>query len=295
MSFDKANSFQATMASVISLLSSKRSKGLLALVLLSGVSACGTNGVEVTTEFRSASTVQEGTKIYYEQRKVGEVIEVLQQASGSLITMIIDTDAAATIDSQAAIVVNRIKPGAPLEIHASGLPHKLGLQQGQSLRGLNSMLELVAWSLGDALQVGSGELAGYVDSFQDYLQGQEFQQDRALVEAGVEEMALIASDTMKTVEQDLAAAMSEMSVSQEELAVAIQELGDELSPIAEEMAKSGTDLMAELQKFSQGLDKATAEEQASGQRLIESIIATIEKLSAAAERGAQGSPAELPQ
>jgi hypothetical protein len=209
--------------------------------------------------------------------------------------MLINQQDAATIDSQAAVLINIIKPGMPLEIYASASPETLGLTQGQQLKGLDSMLELVAWSLGGAIQVGSAELSGYVDSFQGYLQGEEFQADRTRVEEGVKEMAAIASDAMQTVEQDLAAAMSEISVSEEELAAAILELGDELSPVAEEMAKNGTDLMAELEKFAQGAESATAEQQASGQRLIESLIETIEKLNQAAELGAQRSLDEAEQ
>lgn len=267
----------------------KNFKALTAITLLAVISGCGNNGIEVTTEFRNGQGLTEGRKIYFEGRGVGEVIDIAEQGSGSLITMVINQEAAASIDSQAAVVVNRIKPGAPLEIYSSASIDTLGLKEGQQLHGLNSMIELVAWSVGDAIQVGSGELSGYVDSFQDYLQGEKFQDDRARVEQGVREMAEVASQAMKTVEQDLANAMSEVNVSEEELAAAILELGDELSPIAEEMAKSGTDLMAELEKFTQGLESATAQEQESGQKLIESLVETIEKLNDAAERGAKRS------
>jgi len=267
-------------------------KSVVVLLLLITLSACGNNGVEISTEFRSAQGLKEGTKIYFEERGVGEVIDIAERDSGSLVTMVIDEEAALTIDSQAAVVVNRIKLGAPLEIYASASPDTLGLQEGQQIRALNSMIELVAWSVGDALQVSTGELTGYVDSFQDYLQGEKFQEDRARVEQGVKEMAKVASEAMKSVEQDLAEAMSEIDVSEEELATAIKELGDELSPLAEEMAKSGTDLMAELEKFTQGLENATADEQQSGQQLIDSLIETIEKLNDAAERGAEASGGE---
>jgi len=264
-------------------------KAVISLIFLAGLSACGDSGIQVTTEFRSAQSVKEGTKVYFEERGVGQVIAIVEQGSGSIVTMMIDHQAAETIDSAAAVVINRIKPGSPLEIYASASAKQLGLQDGQQLKGLDSMIELVAWSLGDAFQAGSGELSGYVDSFQQYLQSDEFEDDRAQVEAGVKEMATVAAMAIKTIEQDLASAMAEMSVSEEELALAIQQLGDELSPVAEEMAKSGTDLMFELEKFTQGLESATLEEQAAGQRLIESIIATIEKLDAAVERGAQRS------
>lgn len=278
-------------------------KAAIPLMFLAGLSACGDSGVRVTTEFRSAQGVKEGAKVYFEERGVGQVVAIDEQGSGSqgsgsqgsgsIVTMMIDPQAAETIEPGSAVVINRIKPGTPLEIYASASATQLGLQDGQQLKGLDSMIELVAWSLGDAFQAGSGELSGYVDSFQQYLQSDEFEEDRAQVEAGVKEMALVASTALKTVEQDLAAAMNEMTVSEDDLALAIQQLGDELSPIAEEMAKSGTDLMFELEKFTQGLDNATAEEQAAGQRLIESIIATIETLDAAAERGAQRSVDEV--
>ena len=102
-------------------------------------------------------------------------------------------------------------------------------------------------------------------------------------------MAAVASEAMKSVEHDLAEAMSDIDVTEEDLAEAIRELGDELSPLSEEMAKSGTDLMAELDKFTQGLENATADEQQAGQELIDSLIETIEKLNDAAERGVERS------
>lgn len=264
-------------------------KPLVLLLSVMMLSACGDNGVKISTDFRSAQGVKEGARIYYQEAKVGQVIEVqtIGENSGSRVFMLIDLDAAAKIDAQAAVAVNRIKPGSPLEIYASAAARDFGIEDGQQLKGLNSMIELVAWSVGDAIDVGTGELAGYVDSFQDYLAGEQFEEDRARVEQGVKEMAAIASETMKTVEQDLSDAISDIAVSEEELAAAILELGDEMSPIAEEMAKSGTDLMAELEKFTNGLENATAEEQLAGQKLIDSLIETIEKLNAAAERGAE--------
>jgi len=286
------NQIQMLSASRINLLA----KSVLLLLSAIMLSACGDSGVKISSDFRSAQGVKEGARVYYQEAKVGQVVEVqsLSDASGSRVIMMIEPEAAAKIDSQAAVAVNRIKPGSPLEIYASAAAQDFGIEEGQQLKGLNSMIELVAWSVGDAIDVGTGELAGYVDSFQEYLAGEQFEEDRARVEQGVREMAAIASETMKTVEQDLSDAISDIAVSEQELATAILELGDEMSPIAEEMAKSGTDLMAELEKFTQGLEDATAEEQVAGQKLIESLIETIEKLNAAAERGAEQGGAPSP-
>jgi len=258
-----------------------------ALVLGAILSACGGSNMEVSANFSSAQGIKEGTPVYFQEKIVGEVSEVEEQNKGSSVTLELDETAAQGINASAAVVVNRIKPGAPLEIHVSGVPSKNNLQAGQELQGLNSMFELVAWSLGDALQAGTNELAGYVDSFQTYLQGEKFQQDKAIIEEGVKEMAEAASETMKSVEQELTAAMSEMTVTEEQLADAIKELGIEVSPLAKELAKSGTDLAQELDKFAEGLENATQEEQESGQKLIESLVEALERINESAQEGAR--------
>ncbi len=260
-------------------------KAVFVLFLLLVLSACGNSGVEVSTKFSSAQDIKEGTAVYFEEKIVGEVTGVTHTNPGSHVVLEIDENAAKKISTDSAVVVNRIKPGAPLEIHVSGVASDVGLTAGQELDGLNSMFELVAWSIGDAFQAGSGEVSAYVDSFQNYLQGEQFQEDKAIVEEGVKEMAVAASEAIKSVEQELQAAMSDMSVTEEELAKAIEELSDEMSPLAKEMARSGTDLMQELDKFAQGLESASKEEQESGQKLIESLVAAIEKLNQSAEEG----------
>ena len=264
-------------------------KFTLLVAVFALLSACGNSDVEVSASFSSTQKIEQGTTVYFEENVVGEVASVEQMESGTFVSLTIEEKAASKISTNAAVVVNRIKPGAPLEIHVSGVPSETYLQDGQKIEGLNSMFDLVAWSVGDALQAGTGEIVGYVDSFQTYLEGEQFQQDKAIVEEGVKQMADAATEAIKTVEQDLQAAMSEMSITEEELAQAIRELGDEMSPLAKEMAKGGTDLMFELEKFAQGLDSASTEDRESGEKLIEALSAAIEKLDQSAEEGVQES------
>ena len=49
-------------------------KIVIPLMLLAGLSACGDSGMQVTTEFRSAQGVKKGTKVYFEERGVGQVL-----------------------------------------------------------------------------------------------------------------------------------------------------------------------------------------------------------------------------
>ena len=266
------------------------SKRLIALVAILLLSACSDSGVEVSVEFRNAQGIKEGTRVYYEGSIVGKVTEV--DDSDSRVFMLIEEKPASKIDANAAVVVNRIKPSAPLEIHSSAAAQSFGLQEGQELKGLDSMIELVAWSVGDVIELGTNELSGYVDSFQSYVTSERFQEERDRVQQGVKEMALIASEAIKSVEFDLSEAIGDIDVTEEELVEAIRQLGDEMSPLAEEMAKSGTDLMAELEQFAAGIDGATIEEQIAGQKLINSLVEAIDKLNSAAERGVQRSADE---
>ena len=265
----------------------KRLTALTAVLLLT---ACSDNGVEVSVEFRNAQGVKEGTRVYFEGSIVGKVVDL--DESGSLVSIVVDEKPASKMDSNAAVVVNRIKPSAPLEIHASAAADSYGLQDGQQLKGLDSMFELVAWSVGDVIEVGTGELSGYVDSFQEYVAGERFQEDRERVQQGVKEMALIASEAINAVELDLSKAIEDIGVTEEELAEAIRQLGDEMSPLAEEMAKSGTDLIAELEQFAAGIENATIEEQIEGQKLINSLLEALDKINSAAERGVERSEQE---
>lgn len=263
-------------------------KAAISILTVLLLSACG-NGVEISAKFTKTQNVKEGAQVIYLGDVVGNVKSYSGDQSGSVIVMNIDEEAAAEIDPNSAVVINRIKPGSPLEIHASVTPTEGGVSSGQELNGMNSMFDLVAWSVGDAFKSSTNELSAYVDDFSNYLESDQFKDDKALVEQGVIEMATSATEAMQSIEKDLAEAMADIDVTEEDLAKAIESLGDDLSPLAKEMAKSGTDLMLELDKFAQGLENATAEEQASGQRLIESMLAAIERLNASAEEGVKES------
>ena len=265
------------------------------LVVVSLLSACGGGGVEVSAKFNKAHNVKAGAQVYYLGKVVGEVQRNAKDEQGSLVVMSIDEDAAMSIDPNSAVVVNRIKPGSPLEIHPSIAPVEGGISDGQELLAMNSMFDLVAWSVGGAFKSTTNEVSAYVDEFSNYLDSDQFKNDKALVEQGVTEMANSATQAMRSIERDLAEAMADIDVSEEDLVKAIEGLGDDLSPLAKEMGKSGAELMLELEKFSQGLDSASPSEQASGQRLIESILAAIERLNESAEAGVKGSIEEAQQ
>ena len=268
------------------LVKNTRAISLLIAVLL--LAACS-NGVEVTAKFDQAQNIEEGAQVYYKGNVVGNVKRHTKEPQGSAVVMSLDEAAAKIIAPNSAVVINHIKPGSPLEIHASVNPAQGGVSHGQELVGMNSTFDLIAWSVGDTFKSTTTELSTYVNEFSNYLESDQFKNDKAQVEQGVAEMANSAAQAIQSIEQDLASAMADIDVSEEDLAKAIEGLGNDLSPLAKEMAKSGTNLMQELDKFTQGLENATPAEQASGQRLIESMLAAIERLNKSAGEGVKES------
>lgn len=282
------------MLKIIFLSSLKRFSVMKAavLVLLSLLAACDSGGVNVVANFANTQDIEEGAAVYYEQHAIGEVSDVSNSDSGSLVQLTLDESVANQIDGSAALVVNRLKEGAPLEIYNRPSADNVGLTSGQELKGLDSMIQLGAWMVGDAIQLGAGSLSSYAQAFQEYLQGDEFQQDKLNFEQKMNEVTVAASGALKSLEQDIEKASSEFEVTEEEVAAVIEELGEELSPVAEELSRSGAQLMQELEKFALGLEDSNSAEQKTGQQFLESLTAALEKLNESIEKGAAEAPVD---
>jgi len=258
---------------------------IAALALMSFLGACGSNSVDVMAKFSNTKDIKEGTTVYFEDRAVGEVEDVSGQDGGSIILLGINQDAATKISGHAAVVVNRIKPGAPLEIYNPSGDLRGPLEEGQMLQGMDSMLELMAWSVGDAINEGSKEFGSLMSGFTEYLKGDDFQRGKQEFQEQMKEAGNAAGNALRSVEQDISEAITNMVAAEEEAAQMVERLGEELSPMVAELSRSGAELSAELEKFAQGLENAAPEEQETGKRFMESLIATLEKLNESMEQG----------
>ena len=81
-----------------------------------------------------------------------------------------------------------MKNNAPIEIY-NKLNEEVLIEKDAQLTGLNSMFQLGAWMVGDSLSAGSDSLTGYVDAFQRYLNGDQFQQDKQFIENGAKQLS----------------------------------------------------------------------------------------------------------
>jgi len=261
---------------------------LLASLTLLMAARCS-SGVQVSAHFENTQDIKEGTVVYFENEAVGEVVDVEATNGGSVVRLALSEEAPKSISSNAAVVVNRLKQGAPLEIYNRDIAGQETLKDGQELKGFDSMLQLGAWMVGDAIQLGSGSVSDLVQSFQDYLQGDKFQQDKAEVTAQIGAATTAAQEALKTIEQDVNTAVQELVDSEGDAAKSIEQLGEELSPLVGELAKSGTILAEQLEQFTKGLQEAQNEEQQAGQTLIDSLTAMLEKLNRSMQQGAENS------
>jgi len=246
--------------------------------------ACGSNDLTVSTQFTNTHDVDSGSPVYLDGKLVGEVIDVASSDKGMQVEISIDPKLAELVDSNAAVVINRLKQDAPIEIYNRG--KRTGpIQDGQSLTGLDSMFQLGAWMVGDAIKVGSSSVSEYVDAFQKYLQGEQFQQDKQQVQQQINVAENVARETIKSVNTEVNNAIEELSQLEEPAAEAVEQLGNELSPVVEELAKSGSAVIQELEKLTQGLEQAQQQEQQAGETFLASLLATLEKLNNSVNSG----------
>lgn len=259
------------------------------LLLAAALGACSNGGIEVVSQFSNTQDIKEGSKVYLDEKVVGEVVDVANKGEGSRVLIVFDKQAADSISAKSALVVNRLKEGAPLEVY--NRPSSAGefLQDGQELTALDSMFQLGAWMVGDAIQLGTGSVSDYLQSFQDYLKGEQFQQDKAQVTEQINAATQAAQVAVEQAEKEVSDAIQEMADSEQEMAAAVEQLGQELSPMMQELGSSGAQLVEQLQRFTQGLQNTDKEEQQTGKALMDSLLETLEKLNQSIEQGVQGS------
>ena len=266
---------------------------ILSLSVLLLLGACSGSGVDVTAKFSNTQDIKEQAVVYFEDQPIGEVSDVKKSQNGSIVKLSLDKDAAKNISSRAAVVVNRLKEGAPIEIYNSGDANSAPLTTGQELKGLDSMFQLGAWMVGDAIQLGSGTVSQYVDAFQEYLKGDKFQSDKAQVQTQIAQATDAAKQAMETVERDVTEAVEEatgemskavadlgdelepivkeFAVAEQEMARTVEELGSELSPIIEELLGVESQMSQAVEELGTELAPMVKELSKSGSLLVEQL------------------------
>lgn len=257
---------------------------LLAMLLFAG---CAEQGIQIQANFDNAQQFKPGAELYFDGQVVGSVDSVESSAEGSLVYFNIKPEMAQSLSSKSAIVVNRLKECTPLEIYNRGSNTEHPLVSGQTVKGLDSMVQLGAWMVGDAIKLGETSLSDYVQSFQDYLSGEQFQQDKDAVKQQLDSARSQAQTVVQQLEEDLQAGAEQLAATEQAAAEVLESLGEELAPIVEGLAGDGAKLAQELQQFADSLQQQNEDERLAGEAFLASLLTTLERLNQAFEDGAQ--------
>ena len=238
--------------------------------------ACSSE-MQVTTTLNSTKDIQSGDAVYLSGTAVAEVTKVVQQAGKTTLTLELNNQGESAIKQNAAIVVNRLKAESPIEIYNKQGETEL-VQDGAELQGLNSMFQLGAWMVGDSLAVGKGNLSEYVDAFQRYLNGDEFQQDKQAMQDAAKQLGKEVQGAAQVLTEEAKRVTKDLGITEQKAAEAIEQLGNELAPVLNEFSKSGQAVVEELEKFSENMEAQNLEGKELGSTILSSLLKTLEQV-----------------
>ena len=257
-------------------------------ILITGLlTACGSS-TDVITTLHNPANLAEGTMVYLGGDLAGEVVDIVYDGQSATIRIELAGDHFSRVDRSAIVVQNTMKDGYPLEIHNSNTP--LGMvENGVELRGLDSMLQFGAWSIGDAISVGSETAANYLVQMQDYLESQDWEHQKQEIREQIRSAGDSATKAVNDVSKELNETVEKLRELEAE-AVATSErlgeqLGQDLTDILGEFRDSGEALASELEKLAAQLDENDYGA-AAGQGFLDMLQAMLEGLNRGS--GAQG-------
>jgi len=257
------------------------------------LAACSSD-MQVSTELNKTEDIKKGLPVFFSGEIVGEVTKVKQNQDNTELTIELNDKGQSSINQNAAVVVNRLKSNTPLEIYNKQTETELIQDEGQ-LTGLNSMLELGAWMLGDSMNSGTDSLSNYVGAFQRYLKGDKFQQDKQELQRAAEQLGEEVQGMTQALEQEVNKGVESLAEAEEQAAQTIEQLGDELAPIVGELSKSSQAVVEELEKFTQNLEAQSEQGKELGSTILSSFLNALETVNDSIESPSINSEQTLPE
>jgi ABC-type transporter Mla subunit MlaD len=268
-------------------------KAVFILSVITVLTACGSSDTKISALFNNTTDIKDGEPVYIAEKQIGEVVDVQSVEGATKVTVRIEEDHFAAVRGSAALVKNRLKASAPLEIY-NREGDTTDLVDGQTITGLDSMFQLGAWMVGDAIKLGGASIGQYVDAFTKYLNSEQFENDKANVKSQIEQATQDMSVAVGTVGEQVNQAVKDLAAAEGPASEAVKQLGDELSPMVEELAGSGTAIIKQIEALTQSLADTNTQEQQAGENFLATLVETLEKLNQSFEKGAlenQATPA----
>ena len=178
-------------------------KPIVLLLVAVFFSACDFNGFSVTTSFSKTKNVPEGTIVYFDDIEIGKVSDVEVSEDRLNLKLSLEKSVAETIGSGAAVFLD-YRQGVPiLEFYDRTNPENNKLENGQSVIGIDSIFQLGAWIVGSSIQQGSSAVTGILESFDGYLQSDDFESDKETIQKQIDSAGEAAKNAAVNIEAEL--------------------------------------------------------------------------------------------
>lgn len=176
---------------------------IVLLMIAVFVTACDFNGFSVTTSFSKTKNVPEGTIVYFDDIEIGKVSDVEISEDRLNLKLSLEKKAAETIGSGAAVFLDYRQGVAILEFYDRKNSENNSLENGQSVLGIDSIFQLGAWIVGSSIQQGSSAVTDILESFDGYLQSDDFESDKENIQEQIDSAGEAAKNAAVNIEVEL--------------------------------------------------------------------------------------------
>lgn len=244
----------------------KRYRLITSLIAACVLVSCGSlsNSVRVSVVFDHVDGLKSGHVVQFKGMEIGKVKAVRQTAEGATVRLQIAADEASQVQRNAAAI---IVDGEPQQVRIYN-PGTRGdpITEGDTLYGLNSSLELLAWQAGSSVGAMTHALQEATDTVEDYFESEEWERAKGEMQMQLDLLAKESSETLERMGKDYAALLNELEAQSE---VAMDEarklyaaLSKELEAQLREFREKGRhDLADALQRLLDALKSAMEEQE----------------------------------
>ncbi len=245
----------------------------LTLTLLIG---CGGNEakqdtVDLSVHFKDPGSLSAGSKVEFGGVAIGEVVRVVAGDDDTTVELRLDADKAGVVQKNAAAAVSGINsPTVQIINPAEATADTLTIADGDSLRGLNSSLEEAAWHAGKAIGMLQGVMQQASQSFNQYLESDEWQETKREVESGLTDLSEQSAEAAETIRKNVENMMTELEAQSGETVREAEKNFDEIEKQFREFGeKGGKDIMDSVEQFLDSLRDAMEDGRQQGNGKIE--------------------------
>lgn len=224
----------------------------LVLILAIGLGACQST-LHVDVRFEDGLGLRGGEAVRLDQTKVGRVDAVTGDADGVVVSLALASQQVAELRSGAAAMIIQEEGKRYVQLFNSGTGGRV--TGGETLLGLNSAIEYLAWTASDAIDRTHAGLSIAAQTLHEYLASDEWQQRKQEMEQDLSRLGESLRELGESAERDFEELTRQLEKESERAAEHYQALASELAKAIAELNRRGQEELAEsLDRLLQELD-----------------------------------------